>query len=179
MEGNTSPFAITLSIFFFQDTCGKTGSPEVLLALPTGTRSTIAAEDMWDSFGRLGVDVAQLQSRVKHCTDNITAVHDTTHLHGADCSERLRAVEDEQLAVIKSRLTELQTLQEEYIALDCKIKALRGQKEQLEDDILRLQRQDSIWGVRDPDREQEVLFSEDLEASVGDEADSELDHDIE
>lgn len=179
MDGKTSHFAITLSIFFVQDTCGTTDASEVLLALPTGTRSTVAAKDMWDSFGRLGIDVAQLQSRVKHCTNNITAVYDAAHLHGADSSERLRAVEDEQLAVIKSRLTELETLQEEYVALDRAVKALRSQKEQLEDDILRLQKEDSIWCVRDPDREQETLFSDDSEASVGDEESSRLDQDIE
>jgi hypothetical protein len=178
MDGNAPHFAINLSIFFVQDTGGKTDASEVLLALPTGTRSTIAAKDMWDSLGTLGIDVIQLQSTVQDCTKNIAVAHDATYLRGADSSERLRAVEDEQLAVIKTRLFELESLQGEVTALESAVKALNGQKHQLEDDIILLQKQDSIWGVRDPDREQETLFSEDYEVSVGDDENSQPDQDI-
>ncbi|TQV89912.1 hypothetical protein IF1G_11423 [Cordyceps javanica] len=168
MEATPASFAVTLSIFFSQELPRSPDAPKALLALPTGSRSTVATEDMWNSLKTLGVDVNGLKAIAGGCTGNMTVAYDCTSLQGAAKLKRLLDLASEQLVAVKSQHAELEKLQDDLFDVERLVVALRAEKQQLEADkaqiiqeISRLQHDDSLrWGVRDADEEQEELFSD-------------------
>lgn len=168
METGPASFAVTLSIFFSQDPPRSPDAPEALLALPTGSRSTVTTKDMWNSLKTLGVNVNDLTEIAGGCTGNMTVAYDCTSLQGAAKLKRLLDLASEQLLAVKSQHAELQKLQTDLFDVERIVVALRAERQQLESDkaqiiqeISRLQHDDSLrWGVRDVDEEQEELFSD-------------------
>ncbi|KAF1732527.1 hypothetical protein CRV24_006415 [Beauveria bassiana] len=167
MDATSTSFAVTLSIFFTQDSQYSQDAPEALLALPTGSKFTVTTKDMWDSLRTLGINVDDLTAVAGGCTGNMAVAYDCTSLHGAAKLKRLLDLASEQLVAVKSRHAELKTLQTDLSDLEGMVVALRAEKQQLESDrahiaqeISRLQHNDSLrWVVRDADEEQEELFS--------------------
>ncbi|KAM3552525.1 hypothetical protein ARSEF4850_007354 [Beauveria asiatica] len=170
METSPASFAVTLSIFFSQDPPRSPDAPEALLALPTGSRSTVTTKDMWDSLKTLGVNVNKLTAVAGGLTGNMTVAYDCTSLQGAAKLERLLDLASEQLVAVKSQHAKLKKLQTDLSDVEGMVVALRAEKQQLESDrahitqeISRLQHDDRLrWGVRDVDEEQEELFSDEI-----------------
>ena len=168
MEANLASFAVTLSIFFSQEPPRNPDAPEALLAVPTSSRSTVTTKDMWNSLKTLGVNVDDLMAIASGFTGNMTVAYDCTSLRGAAKLKRLLDLASEQLVAVKSQHAELKKLQTDLSDAESMVVALRAEKKQLESDraqitqeISRLQHDDSLrWGVRDVDKEQEELFSD-------------------
>lgn len=147
----TSSFAVTLSIFFIHSTGGDSDASKVLLALPTETRSTITAKDIWNSLSTLGLDVKHLEAIASGYTENITVAYDCTGLDKTAKLKRLLDIGSEQLVAVRARHSELEALQAQVSRLAALVKTLQAQKQQLEYDkmriaseISRLQEEDSL-----------------------------------
>ncbi|KAJ2972485.1 hypothetical protein NQ176_g7124 [Zarea fungicola] len=164
MGGARAGFAVTLSIFFVQNTDSSPDEAEILLAQPINTTSAIAARDMWDSLSALGIDVKQLKAVASGLARESNLTDDSKKENGT-AIDRLCALGEEQLVKVTSQHSELQALHGEVCELTREVEALRAEKKQLEDenaDILSLisqrKQEGSLWGVRDADQEQNTLM---------------------
>lgn len=175
MAMEASTFAVTLSIFFVRSTNDESDASNVLLALPTETRSTITVNDMWSSLSMLGLDVQHLEAMASGCTENITVAYDCTRLDKAAKMNRLLDIASEQLVAVRERHGELEKLQFQVSSLGATVETLQAQKQELECDkmriaseITRLQQEDSLWGVRNIKEEEQDLFPVDEDAATED-----------
>lgn len=155
---DSSSVAITLSIFFVRSTEDEANASEVLLALPTETRSTITAQDMWSSLTTLGVDIKHLEALASGCTENITVAYDCTSLGETAKVKRLLDIGSEQLVAVRERHSQLEALNGLVEALQAQKRELECDKMRIAGEITRLQTQDSLWGWEDPDEVQRTLF---------------------